>query len=125
MLGMDETVVSGVAPERKAAGVTGVLARTHLDANNVDCGTSNTTFSLLLPKAFLQGFKLLHPVFRSLSDEHNTQFFTANRGKTNEIYHLLWSNLSLTPSSPPAHTNLTHMRQEALLQQVFSSPALA
>lgn len=101
------------------------FARTHPDADNADCGTPNTIFPLFLLKACLQVFKLLRPVFRSLSDEHDTQFFTAKREETNEIYDLLWSNLSLMPSSLPVHTNLTHMRLEDLLQQVFSSPALA
>ena len=96
----------------------------HSDADNADCATSSTIFSPILFKAFLQVFKLLRPAFRSLSDEHDTQVFTAKKEKTNETDDLLWSNLSLRlPSSMPAHTNMAQVRLD-VLQQVFSSPAL-
>lgn len=86
---------------------------------------SSTIFPLFLLKVFLQVFKLLGPAFRSLSDEHDTQVFTAKKEKTNEIDDLLWSDLSLRLHSLlSAHTNPAHVRLEDLPQQVFSSPAV-
>lgn len=58
---------------------------THPDADNTDCRTSGTIFSPFLFKAFLQVYKLLRPVFRSFSDKHNTQVFTAKKEKTRFI----------------------------------------